>query len=153
MHILIAAVGRAKDGPERVLLESYLARLPWKVTLKEVELKKKELAADVRRKLEGEALLAALLPDTRVIALDERGKNEGSEAFAKRLGQWRDDGTRTIAFIIGGADGLDEAVRKRANAVISFGAVTWPHMLMRALLAEQLFRAHTILTGHPYHRA
>lgn len=153
MHILIAAVGRAKDGPERALLESYLARLPWKVTLKEIELKKKELAADVRRKLEGEALLEVLLPDTRVIALDERGKNEGSEAFAKRLGQWRDDGARTIAFVIGGADGLDEAVRKRANAVISFGAVTWPHMLVRALLAEQLFRAHTILTGHPYHRA
>ena len=152
MNILVAAVGKAKPGAERELFTSYVARLPWRVDLKEIEIKK-EAAVDVRRAREGEALLAAVPEGARIIALDERGKSETSEAFAKRLGRWRDDGVRGVAFLIGGADGLDEAVRKRADAVLSFGALTWPHMLVRALLAEQLYRAHTILTGHPYHRS
>ena len=152
MHILIAAVGRAKPGPERELFESYAARLPWRIELKEIEIKK-EMALGVRRAREGEALLAAIPERARVVALDERGKTESSEAFSKRIGRWRDDGARSIAFLIGGADGLDEPLRKRADLVLSFGALTWPHMLVRALLAEQLYRAHTILTGHPYHRA
>ena len=152
MNILVAAVGRVKPGPERDLFTSYVARLPWRVDVKEIEIKK-ETALDVRRVREGEALLAAVPEGARIIALDERGKSETSEAFAKRLGRWCDDGVRGVAFIIGGADGLDETVRKRADAVLSFGALTWPHMLVRALLAEQLYRAHTILTGHPYHRS
>ena len=152
MNILVAAIGKAKPSPERELFASYAARLPWRVDLKEIEIKK-ESAVDVRRAREGEALLAAVPEGARIVALDERGKSESSEAFAKRLGRWRDDGVRGVAFLIGGADGLDEAVRKRADAVLSFGALTWPHMLVRALLAEQLYRAHTILTGHPYHRA
>ena len=151
MNILVAAVGKAKPGTERELFDSYAVRLPWRVDVKEIEIKK-ESAVDVRRAREGEALLAAVPDGARIIALDERGKSESSEAFAKRLGRWRDDGVRGVAFLIGGADGLDEAVRKRADAVLSFGALTWPHMLVRALLAEQLYRAHTILTGHPYHR-
>ena len=152
MNILVAAIGKAKPSAERELFTSYAARLPWRVDLKEIEIKK-EAAVDVRRAREGEALLAAVPEGARIIALDERGKSETSEAFAKRLGRWRDDGVRGVAFLIGGADGLDEAVRKRADAVLSFGALTWPHMLVRALLAEQLYRAHTILTGHPYHRS
>lgn len=151
MEIVIAAIGRAR-GPEHELYSSYIARLPWRVDLKEIEIKK-ELAADKRRALEGEALRAAAPKGARVIALDERGKAETSAAFAQRLGRWRDDGVRAVTFIIGGADGLDEALRKNADAVLSFGAMTWPHLLVRALLAEQLYRAHTILTGHPYHRA
>ncbi len=152
MNILVAAIGKAKPSAERELFTSYAARLPWRVDLKEIEIKK-EAATDVRRAREGEALLAAVPEGARIIALDERGKSETSEAFAKRLGRWRDDGVRAVAFLIGGADGLDESVRKRADAVLSFGALTWPHMLVRALLAEQLYRAHTILTGHPYHRS
>jgi 23S rRNA (pseudouridine1915-N3)-methyltransferase len=152
VNILVAAVGKSKPGPEKELFTSYAARLPWRIDVKEIEIKK-EMAVDVRRAREGEALLAAVPEGARIIALDERGKAEGSEAFAKRLGMWRDDGVRNVAFIIGGADGLDDALRKRANAVLSFGALTWPHMLVRALLAEQLYRAHTILSGHPYHRA
>ncbi len=152
MNILVAAVGKAKPGAERELFESYAARLPWRVDLKEIEIKK-EAAVNVRRAREGEALLGAVPEGARIIALDERGKSETSEAFAKRLGRWRDDGVRGVAFLIGGADGLDESVRKRADATLSFGALTWPHMLVRALLAEQLYRAHTILTGHPYHRS
>jgi len=152
VNILVAAVGKAKPGAERELFESYAARLPWRVDLKEIEIKK-EAAVNVRRAREGEALLGAVPEGARIIALDERGKSETSEAFAKRLGRWRDDGVRGVAFLIGGADGLDESVRKRADATLSFGALTWPHMLVRALLAEQLYRAHTILTGHPYHRS
>ena len=152
MNIVIAAVGKSRGGPEQALTESYLARLPWRVTFKEIEIKK-ELAADVRRAREGEALLAHVPEGARVVALDERGKAEDSAGFARRIGRWRDDGVRAVAFIIGGADGLDDAVRKRADLVLSFGVMTWPHMLVRALLAEQLYRAHTILTGHPYHRA
>jgi len=152
VNILVAAVGKAKPGAERELFTSYVARLPWRVDLKEIEIKK-EAAVDVRRAREGEALLAAVPEGARIIALDERGKSETSDAFAKRLGRWRDDGVRGVAFLIGGADGLDEALRKRADATLSFGALTWPHMLVRALLAEQLYRAHTILTGHPYHRS
>jgi 23S rRNA (pseudouridine1915-N3)-methyltransferase len=149
---VIAAVGKAKAGPERDLYESYLARLPWRVDLKEIEIKK-DLAVNVRRAREGEALLAAVPAGARIVALDERGRTESSDAFAKRLGRWRDDGVRSVGFVIGGADGLDEAVRKKADFVLSFGAPTWPHMLVRAMLAEQIYRAQSILAGHPYHRA
>jgi len=152
VNIIIAAVGKAKPGPERDLFAAYTARLPWRVDVKEIDIKK-EMAVDVRRAREGEALLVAVPDGARIVALDERGKSQTSEAFAKRLGAWRDDGVRAVAFLIGGADGLDESLRKRADMVLSFGALTWPHMLVRALLAEQLYRAHTILTGHPYHRA
>jgi len=152
MNVLIAAIGRAKPGPERDLYASYVARLPWHVDLKEIEIKK-ELATDVRRAREGEALLAALPDGARVVVLDERGKALDSAGFAKKLGGWRDESIRNIAFLIGGADGHDEAVRKRADLVIGLGTMTWPHMLVRAMLAEQLYRAHSILTGHPYHRA
>jgi 23S rRNA (pseudouridine1915-N3)-methyltransferase len=152
LHIVVAAIGRAKDGPERDLTAAYLARLPWRVELKEIEIRK-EAAAGVRKAKEGAALLAAVPAGARVVALDERGRPETSAAFAKRLGAWRDGGVRAIAFLIGGADGLDDAVRARADAVIAFGTMTWPHMLVRAMLAEQLYRAHSILSGHPYHRA
>jgi 23S rRNA (pseudouridine1915-N3)-methyltransferase len=152
VHIVVAAVGKQKAGPERALFDSYVARLPWRVEVKEIELKK-EMAVDVRRAREGEALLAAVPDGARIVALDERGRPDTSDAFAKRLGRWRDDGVRSVVFLIGGADGLDETIRKRADVVLNFGALTWPHMLVRALLAEQLYRAHTILTGHPYHRA
>jgi 23S rRNA (pseudouridine1915-N3)-methyltransferase len=148
MNIVIAAIGRARGVLEHDLYESYLKRLPWRVTLKEIEIKK-DLATDVRRLREAEALLAAVPDGAHIIALDERGKTEDSVAFARR---WRDDGVRGIAFMIGGADGLDDKIRKRADFVLSFGAMTWPHMLVRTMLAEQLYRAHTILTGHPYHR-
>lgn len=151
MNIVLAAIGRARAGPERALFDTYAGRLPWKIDVKELEIKK-ELAADVRRAREGELLLGAIPDGARVVALDERGKNDGSAAFAARLGKWRDDGVRAVAFLIGGADGLDEPVRKRADLVLSLGAMTWPHLLVRGLLAEQLYRAHCILSGHPYHR-
>lgn len=152
MNVLIAAIGRAKAGPEKDLTADYLARLPWRVELKEIEIKK-EADAATRKAKEGAALLAAVPAGARIVALDERGKAQSSEQFAKRLGAWRDGGVRSVAFLIGGADGHDEAVRGKAEMLLSFGAVTWPHMMVRAMLAEQLYRAHSILTNHPYHRA
>ena len=152
MQIVIAAIGRAKGGPERELYQSYVERLPWRVDLKEIEIKK-ETAVAARKAKEGEALLAAVPDGARIVALDERGRTDASAAFAKRLEGWRDGGVRAVAFLIGGADGLSDDVRKRADVVLSLGAMTWPHMLVRAMLAEQLYRAHSILSGHPYHRA
>ena len=151
MKIIVAAVGRAKAGPERDLYQSYTRRLRWPVQLKEIEIKK-EVDTNIRRAREGEALLAAIPEHARIIVLDENGRNDTSKEFALRLGEWRDEGTPAVAFIIGGADGIDGAVSNRADTVLSFGTVTWPHMLVRALLAEQIYRAHAILSGHPYHR-
>lgn len=152
MQIVIAAIGRAKGGAERELFQTYVERLPWRVDLKEIEIKK-EAAVETRKVKEGEALLAAVPEGARIVALDERGRAESSAQFAKRLETWRDGGVRAVAFLIGGADGLSDDVRKRADLIASFGTMTWPHMLVRAMLAEQLYRAHSILSGHPYHRA
>jgi 23S rRNA (pseudouridine1915-N3)-methyltransferase len=153
MRILIVAVGRAKAGPERALFEHYATRLaqPFTLELKEVE-EKRALSGPELKRREGDLLLAQIPEHAIIIALDERGKILSSKAFAKKLGVWRDTGVRDIAFLIGGADGLDERVRKAASLVLSLGAATWPHMLVRGMLAEQVFRARCILTGHPYHR-
>jgi 23S rRNA (pseudouridine1915-N3)-methyltransferase len=101
---------------------------------------------------EAELILAALPAGARLVALDERGQSWSSRALAERLAAWRDQGTATLAFAVGGADGLGEAVIERADAVLSLGAMTWPHLLARSLLLEQLYRAQQILAGHPYHR-
>jgi 23S rRNA (pseudouridine1915-N3)-methyltransferase len=99
-------------------------------------------------------LLADAVPKgATIIVLDQRGKTLSSEDFATRLGRWQDEGVGDLAFIIGGADGLDPAWRQRAALVLSLGAMTWPHVLARVMLAEQLYRAQSILAGHPYHRA
>ena len=152
MQIVIAAIGRAKGGAERELFQTYVERLPWRVDLKEIEIKK-EAAVETRKVKEGEALLAAVPEGARIVALDERGRAESSAQFAKRLETWRDGGVRAVAFLIGGADGLSDDVRTRADLIASFGTMTWPHMLVRAMLAEQIYRAQSILAGHPYHRA
>lgn len=151
MKITIAAVGRLRPGPEQQLIESYVTKSPWTVDVREVDAKSKvEGAAKLKREA---ALLLGVIPDgAKVICLDSRGKIQTSEKFAKALGRWRDDGERDIVFVIGGSDGLEQALLDKADVCISFGAVTWPHMLARVLLAEQLYRAHCILTGHPYHR-
>lgn len=152
MRLWLAAVGRAKPGPELDLYTQYVRRLSPPLTLKEVE-EKRPLPVPERKAREAELLLAAIPAGAVVVGLDERGKSPGSEEFARRLGQWRDTGTADLAFVIGGADGHGDAVRERASVLLSFGAMTWPHMLVRAMLAEQLWRAQAILSGHPYHRA
>jgi 23S rRNA (pseudouridine1915-N3)-methyltransferase len=104
------------------------------------------------RKTEEAKAIAAQAAEGVLVALDERGKTLGSEDFAKRLLRWRDDGKPAVSFVIGGADGLDPALAARADLALSFSPLTWPHQLVRIMLAEQLYRATTILSGHPYHR-
>jgi 23S rRNA (pseudouridine1915-N3)-methyltransferase len=133
------------------LLEEYSGRLAWPLTLREVDVKRRVDGAELRR-LEGELLLAAVPPGAVVVVLDERGRTLDSPGFARQIGQWRDSGRAELAFLIGGADGHCDSVRQRADLLLSLGAMTWPHMLVRGLLAEQLYRAAQILAGHPYHR-
>ncbi|SOB79994.1 23S rRNA (pseudouridine1915-N3)-methyltransferase [Sphingomonas guangdongensis] len=137
MQLHIVARGRIGRSPEAELVERYLKRISWPVKVTE-------------------------LPDTggrvppadgaRIVLLDETGETPGSKAFADRLGRWRDEGVRECRFLIGAADGFDDAARAQADYLLSFGRLTWPHMLARAMLAEQLWRATSILAGHPYHR-
>lgn len=133
------------------MYDQYRQRLGWTLTLREVE-EKRPLAAAVRKAREGQLLLAAVPEGSLLVVLDERGGLLASEEFAQRMGTWRDRGQSRIAFLIGGADGHDDAVRGRADLMMSLGKMTWPHMLVRAMLAEQLYRAESILSNHPYHR-
>jgi len=150
LHVI--SVGRWKAGPLKAAFEEYAERLGGDLVLREVEPRRRAEGAGLRR-LEGELLAAAVPPGAAVAALDPRGRTVSSEDLAERLGSWRDAGRADAAFLIGGADGLDPAVRDRADLVIALGAMTWPHLLVRVMLAEQLYRARTILAGHPYHRA
>ncbi len=140
-----------KAGATQELYELYAARLRWRITLKEVE-ERRPLPPEALKQQEGELLLAALPRGARIIALDERGKTMSSRDFAELLGRWQDEGVQDLAFLVGGADGLSKAARQAAEVILSLGRMTWPHMLVRGLLAEQLFRAESILSGHPYHR-
>ena len=151
MRSHLVAVGRMKPGPERTLFDHYAARLSPPPELREVE-EKRALPSAKMKVREGELLLGAIPDGARIVAMDERGKRLGSIAFAQMLGDWRDEGVRDVALVIGGADGLDQAVLDRATLTLSLGEMTWPHMLVRGLLAEQLYRANAILSGHPYHR-
>ncbi|MGH6930829.1 MAG: 23S rRNA (pseudouridine(1915)-N(3))-methyltransferase RlmH, partial [Dongiaceae bacterium] len=140
---------------EQELFDSYRRRLKWPLALHEVEERRKLPPAELIAR-EGELLLAGLPSggDGRiVVAMDERGKRLGSAAFARQLAAWRGQGIADLAFLIGGADGLSDRVRGHADLLLSLGEMTWPHLLARAMLAEQLYRAQAILAGHPYHRA
>ena len=108
---------------------------------------------DELKRLEADLLLAAVPNAAMIVALDERGTTLSSERFAERMGLWRDQGVGDVAFLIGGADGHGEAVGKRADLMLALGPMTWPHLMVRAMIAEQLYRAQQILAGHPYHRA
>ena len=151
MKFTIACIGRAGRGPERDLYEHYAGRIRWPLDLRELEEKKKLPPAELIRR-EGELLLGAVPGKAVLVALDRRGKGIDSEAFAARLGRWRDDAA-DVAFLIGGADGHGEPLLGKSSLVVSFGAMTWPHLLARAMLAEQIYRAQQLLAGHPYHRA
>lgn len=151
MRLWLVAVGKSRPGPARALFEEYRDRLTSPFTLREV-VTTKRVEGDELKRLEAGLLLEALPPGCTLVALDERGKALPSADFAHRLGTWRDQGTADLAFIIGGADGLDESVRRRAQLLLAFGPMTWPHMMVRGMLTEQLYRAQQILAGHPYHR-
>lgn len=160
MRIEIAAIGKMRGGPEAALVEDYLDRacgFGRRIGFSDVSLSEAEapraLSGDALKKREAELLLKNISDGATLIALDERGENTSSEKLAALLARLRDDGTGAAAFLIGGADGHSAETRARAARLVSFGAATWPHMLVRAMLAEQLYRAMTILSGHPYHRA
>lgn len=154
MDILIAAVGRwgRRHAAERSLYEFYAGRLQPPPLLREVEERRPLPAAD-RQAREAALLLEAAAPATVRVVLDAGGRLLDSEAFARQVAGWRDSGHRSVGFLIGGADGHGEAVLRSATLTLSFGPMTWPHLLVRGMLAEQLYRAQQILAGHPYHRA
>ena len=155
MKVTICAVGRLRAGPEREMIDDYLTRFDrtgralglGPVDIREVEDRKGGgMAAEA-------ALLRKAIPDGAVIcALDERGRDLTSPEFARQIARWRDDGRGDLAVVIGGADGIDPALRADADMAISLGKMVWPHMLVRVMLSEQLYRAATILAGGPYHR-
>lgn len=151
MRLLIAAVGRHKRGPLKPLEQHYAERILWPLTIREVEERRKLPAAELKER-EGALLLAALPAGAAIIVLDERGITLSSADFAGRIAAWRDRGVNDAAFLIGGADGHGDTVRRRADLVLSLGAMTWPHLLVRGMLLEQLYRAQQIIAGHPYHR-
>ena len=139
MQLHVIARGRIGRSPEADLVDRYVQRIGWPVRMTELP--------DT-----GGRIPPPLAP-AREVLLDERGRTMDSEAFAALLGRWRDDGVREARFHIGAADGHADEDRTNADLLLSFGAMTWPHMLARAMLAEQLWRATSILAGHPYHRA
>ena len=159
MRVGIVAVGRMKQGPERELVARYLDRAVASgkslglTNFAVSELTESRAGSAAARKVEEAKAIAAVLPGSGlVVALDERGKTLGSDDFAQRLARWRDDGKQALSFVVGGADGIDPAFVKAADLTLSFSPLTWPHQLVRIMLAEQLYRATTILSGHPYHR-
>ena len=147
-----------KAGPEREMVARYLDRAtgtgkPLALTgFDVIELTESRSSSSASRKADEARQLQGVMPQGIVVALDERGKSVGSEAFATQIGRWRDDGRSGVCFVIGGADGLDPEFVKSADLILSFSPLTWPHQLVRIMLAEQLYRATTILSGHPYHR-
>ncbi|MPY73417.1 MAG: 23S rRNA (pseudouridine(1915)-N(3))-methyltransferase RlmH [Alphaproteobacteria bacterium] len=151
MRIVIAAVGRLRRGPEFDLVETYRRRMHWPVSIREVE-ERRPLAAAERQRREAELLRAAVPDAAARVALDEHGIQMDSRQFADRIGAWQEGGRRDLAFVIGGADGLDAAFLAEINLKVSLGTMTWPHLLVRGMLMEQLYRAQQILAGHPYHK-
>ena len=152
MRIHIVAIGRARSGPEAALFKHFADRVAqWPITLVEQDLRRRT-APDKLAAAEA-ALLRQAIPDGAfVVAMDERGKQYSSREFAQLLRGQQDEGRRDMAFLIGGADGLAAALREDADQVMSLGQATWPHLLVRGLLAEQIYRAQQIVAGHPYHR-
>ena len=150
MRLTIIAVGRHKAGPLKALQEFYAERIRWPLTIREVEERRKLSLAELKAR-EAELILDVLPKDAVLIALDARGKNLSSVDLAERFARWR-DADASVAFVIGGADGLGDRMIDKAKLVLSLGAMTWPHLLVRGMLLEQIYRAQQILAGHPYHR-
>jgi 23S rRNA (pseudouridine1915-N3)-methyltransferase len=160
MRIVVAAVGRLKQGSETELSERYRKRVAQtgrQLGLRDIEIIeiRESRAADAgKRMLEESIALANVIPqDAVVVLLDSHGENLDSVGFATQLAKWRANGRSAVVFLIGGADGLAASLREKAELRLSFGAATWPHQLVRVMLLEQLYRSMTILAGHPYHRA
>ena len=159
MRIVIAAVGRLKQGPEREIAERYRKRAAEAgrnvglAVFDVIEIRESRADNVGRRMLEESIAIANIIPERAVtVILDERGENVTSASFAGHLQGWRTQGRPAAVFVIGGADGLAPSLRERADLAVAFGTATWPHQLVRIMLLEQLYRAVTMLSGHPYHR-
>ena len=156
MRVHLIAVGRLRAGPERDLVDDYKTRFDRSGRplglgpLVEVEVEDKK---SLGMAAEADLLARAIPAGALVVVLDERGALMTSPEFAAQLARWRDDGRQDLALVIGGADGIDPDLRGKADAALSFGKMVWPHLLVRVMVAEQLYRAATILGGGPYHRA
>jgi 23S rRNA (pseudouridine1915-N3)-methyltransferase len=160
MRILVAAVGRLKQGPERELAADFrkragtIGRTLGFRDIEIVEIRESRAHDAERRRVEESIAIASVIPEQAVVViLDERGDSLDSAALAAMLRRWREENRSAVCFVIGGADGLAQNLRDRAKLKLAFGAATWPHQLVRIMLLEQLYRAGTILAGHPYHRA
>ena len=160
MRLLVIAIGRLKQGPERVLAERYRERfddIGRKLGFRGLEIceiaESRARDATTRIAEEAAAISAAIPPRSVLVALGERGDNVDSTTFARHLGRWRDDQAANTIFAIGGADGLSPELWRMAKLRMAFGSATWPHQMVRVMLLEQIYRAATILAGHPYHRA
>ncbi len=152
MELRLRAIGRSRDPAIEALVARYRQRCPWPVVIDELQLRGTVPAAR-RREAEAALLLGDLTGQAIVVALDEHGQSLSSEALAQRLGRWQDEARSPVVFLVGGPDGHGAAALERADLVLALGPMTWPHELVRVLLLEQLYRASTILAGHPYHRA
>ena len=160
MRLIVVAIGRLKQGPERELAERYRERFDGigrKLGFRGLEIHEipESRAHDAATRIveEATAISAAIPAKSVLVALDERGENVDSTAFARHLGRWRDEAVANTIFIIGGADGLSPDLRRMTKLKLAFGSATWPHQMVRIMLLEQVYRAATILAGHPYHRA
>src|SRR5882757_7411942 len=160
MKIVVVAIGRLKQGPERELADRYRERfddIGRKLGFRGLEIHEipESRAREAPTRIADEAAaISALIPEKSVlVALDERGTNIDSATFARHLGGFRDQSVANTIFVIGGADGLSPDLRRKAKLSIAFGSATWPHQMVRVMLLEQVYRAATILAGHPYHRA
>jgi 23S rRNA (pseudouridine1915-N3)-methyltransferase len=159
MRLVVISIGRLKQGPERELAERYRGRfddIGRKLGFRGIEIHEipESRGRDpiTRMAEEAAAILAAIPASSVLVTLDERGDNIDSAAFARQLGRWRDEQVANTIFVIGGADGLSPDLRRKAKLSIAFGSATWPHQMVRVMLLEQVYRAATILAGHPYHR-
>lgn len=152
MRIQITTVGKLKDDNIKSLISEYIKRLPWTVKIIEIDASTKSKNSEVNKQSEEKLLLEKIPQGFYKIALDETGKLLTSAEFAANIAKISLNQTGNIAFIIGGSDGLTENIRKSANLVISLGKMTYPHMLARLLLVEQLYRSFTIIEGKAYHK-
>lgn len=153
MRITILSIGKFENSPHFAVFENYLKRLKWKVELKEIELKNSHnMTVEKIKEGEGELILKAVKPGSKLIVLDEHGKQFGSIAFAKMFADFAVNGDSDLTFVIGGSDGLSPEILKKAQLKISLGQMTFPHLMVRSILIEQIYRAQSIIAGHPYHR-
>jgi 23S rRNA (pseudouridine1915-N3)-methyltransferase len=153
MKITIISIGKFEKHLQKPIFDDYLKRLKWNINLKELEAKvSSKISGEALKNKEGEVILANIKDSSKIIALDENGKQHKSRAFAKIISDSALQGNSHLTFIIGGANGLSQAVLNKANLKISLGLMTFPHMMVRSILIEQIYRAFTIANNHPYHR-